>query len=111
MNPRLLIENRGTRSADHATVSVRRHTAKLRRRNAFSIRPAAGRRDDCSLSALSYATESRRTQAVAVEAVRTAPRTDLTRDSDSQLTNFNISVEWTIGIPRIQRLVAGGRHG
>jgi hypothetical protein len=111
MSPRLLIENCGARSGDDATVSACPHTAKSLLRNAFSIRPQAERADDRSLSALSYCTKSRRTQVVTNESFQTAFGADSASNSDLQLTNFNISVEWRIGIPRIQRLVAGGRHG
>lgn len=105
------MENGRSRSALARSAQSRGQAANSRQCNAFSIEVNPNSGGDGSLSALSYAPATRRTQVVVVESRELAFRADSTHRSDSQLTNFNISVVREIGNARLRRLIAGGRHG
>lgn len=114
MIPSLLMENEPRRIAVQRVAHTAQRHAKSLKDNAFSAfsmwrRPI--RRGDGSLSALSYAVMSHRTQLVVVEGVRTGCRTQFNAFSDSQITNFNILVGREIGIVCLGAPNFGERHG
>jgi hypothetical protein len=111
MNPSLLMEKWPRCDAEARAENTAHPSAKSLRHNAFSIRYNGRVRGDRSLSALSYALTSRRTQLVVVEEVRTRCWAPFNAHSDSQITNFNILVGWEIGIAHLRTPGIGERHG
>lgn len=107
----LPMENRPSGRPLTSIAHIERPAAKSLQHNAFSIQSAGNGGVDGSLSALSYAVTSPRTQLVVAEGFRTECRWVFNAHSDSQITNFNILVGWEIGIAHLRQSNVGGRHG